>query len=359
MAHPNLRILRWRKAARIRFTCDADDEVVTDVEELMRGVTDCYDDLTPQNLLVAITPPRDSLYCGDHHTPATYLVQVQLPSTYPLAPARYRMLTPMLHPFVAPLWPLDDLPDLPQDDPCDHQHDQCRSRHKKRKRAEDQDEEAHNRDAEMNKKKREDCADEEHDQKEEKDEDESDDDEADEAEDYWSCLLPVRYRERWGRPTDLMWNADDEADWLYSRSFTEGGRLASVSTHPAEVLEWLVTTMECPSLWAGKMMNQQKCINATPLAHRLLLRHFASDDPAVRSKMHDRTRAMASLVANGMRWRPQMHRVCPRGFRVEVRTLLLVRLRGGLVKTLAMELVWMIIDSLLHLHLIDATPWCT
>jgi hypothetical protein len=80
------------------------------VEQLMARVTDNVDD-APLDFFVALRPPIDAaIYhnrcSGGGLAPSIeFVVHVQLPPTYPLASERYRMLTPILHPFVAPLWP--------------------------------------------------------------------------------------------------------------------------------------------------------------------------------------------------------------------------------------------------------------
>jgi hypothetical protein len=73
-----------------------------------------------------------------------------------------------------------------------------------------------------------------------------------------------------------------------------------------------------------------------------------------------------SLASRGIRWKPELHGVCPRAFRAEVRTLLLVLQRIGRdqrhsqdedegddedVKLLPREVVWLVIDALLERHL--------
>jgi hypothetical protein len=81
----------------------------------------------------------------------------------------------------------------------------------------------------------------------------------------------------------------------------------------------------------------------------------------VNGEMEGKARRVA-FESRRIRWRPELHGVCPRAFRVEVRTLLLVLQRIGGDKRqdenecedgvhLPREIVWLVIDALLERHL--------
>jgi hypothetical protein len=74
-------------------------------------------------------------------------------------------------------------------------------------------------------------------------------------------------------------------------------------------------------------------------------------------EMELRARAMA---LGGLRWEPVLHAACPSAFKIEVRTLMLARLRSqyALLGSLPLEVVWLVIDRLLAAHLASGEGSC-
>jgi hypothetical protein len=74
-------------------------------------------------------------------------------------------------------------------------------------------------------------------------------------------------------------------------------------------------------------------------------------------EMELRARAMA---LGGLRWEPLLHAACPSAFKIEVRTLMLARLRSqeALLGSLPLEVVWLVIDHLLAVHLASGSGSC-
>jgi hypothetical protein len=239
------------------------------IEALMANVTDSIDD-PPLDVYVGMRPPASAtLYdddCGATTSTTTngsrsataveFVIHMQLPPTFPLSSERCRMLTPILHPLVAPLW-------------------------------------------------------------------------------------------------------DGESGVVRP----DGGRMArpSVTTPPRrirtaflfEFREALVDPVACAA----------RVISSRPSDANATVRRWAAN---VNGEMEAKARLMA-IESRRIRWKPELHGVCPRAFRAEVRTLLLVIQRiGGDSKRhsqqldeneceegvhLPREIVWLIIDALLQRHL--------
>lgn len=102
--------------------------------------------------------------------------------------------------------------------------------------------------------------------------------------------------------------------------------------------EWLVDPVAC-----AQHFTETHPPDATPA----VMQWITDGDEMTR-----RARWLAAVGEGGPRWRPEMHAVCPRAFRAEVRLLLLARQRGdNMVAALPVEVVWHIIDALLRLHI--------
>lgn len=102
--------------------------------------------------------------------------------------------------------------------------------------------------------------------------------------------------------------------------------------------EWLVDPVAC-----ARHFTKTHPLDATPA----VMQWITDGDEMTR-----RARWLATVGEGGPRWRPEMHDVCPRAFRAEVRQLLLTRQRGdNLVAALPLEVVWHIIDALLRRHI--------
>jgi hypothetical protein len=102
--------------------------------------------------------------------------------------------------------------------------------------------------------------------------------------------------------------------------------------------EWLIDPVAC-----ARHLTETHPLDATPA----VMQWITDGD-----EMTQRARWLAAVGEGGPRWRPEMHAVCPRAFRAEVRLLLLARQRGdNMVAALPVEVVWHIIDALLRLHI--------
>ena len=141
-----------------------------------------------------------------------------------------------------------------------------------------------------------------------------------------------------------------------------GGRQPSI--HEAGRMAFLVP-MGTTQFLGGKTLDQQLAwfrdewlVDPVACARHLTETHPLDATPAVMQWITDgdemtrRARWLAAVGEGGPRWRPEMHAVCPRAFRAEVRQLLLARQRGdNLVAALPLEVVWHIIDALLRRHI--------
>jgi hypothetical protein len=190
------------------------------IDELMANVTDGIDD-PPLDVYVGMRPPAAAtLYDDCGATTATaveFIIHMQLPPTFPLSSERCRMLTPILHPLVAPLW--DDESGVVRPDGGR------------------------------------------------------------------MARLPAATPPRWMRKTFLF-----------------------------EFREALVDPVAC----AARVISRPSDANDH-------VRRWAAN---VNGEMEGKARRVA-FESRRIRWRPELHGVCPRAFRVEVRTLLLVLQRIG------------------------------
>jgi hypothetical protein len=222
------------------------------IDALMANVTDGIDD-PPLDIYVGVRPPASAtLYAT---AAVEFIIHVQLSPTFPLSSERCRMLTPILHPLVVPLW-------------------------------------------------------------------------------------------------------DDES----GVARPDGGRMArppaatpAGSKRTAFVFAFREALID-PVACAACIIDSHQ-----PDADAHVQRWAANENGEMEAKAR-------SLASGGIRWKPELHGVCPRAFRAEVRTLLLVLQRIGRdqrhsqdedddegededVKLLPREVVWLIIDALLERHL--------
>lgn len=201
---------------------------------------------------IAITPPRGSMYDDESGRVNDYIIHVQLPTLYPLASARLRMITPIVHPLVMPFWPEHALSEI-------------------------------------------------------------------EGTKQGGCMRRI-----------------------------DGGRITFLNTENergdlATALKDIIEGMSNPIPLAERMLAQ-----ATTPEGKILAAQWLNQGQHERP-MVKRALAWARLVNGRSKWNPDIHHMCPPGFINEVKQILLVWKRTW--TNVPMEIVWMIIDELLRLHL--------
>jgi hypothetical protein len=244
----------------LRFVSQSGESEEQVFKGLMEHVTDNIDD-EPLDFFVALRPPSEATIYHLRHTgtdptatTSEFVIHVQLSPLYPLARERCRMVTPVLHPLVAPLFHYG-----------------------------------------------------------------GEDDEKREV----GPLLE-------GGRMAFMFASTPHVVGVLPRS--------SLDEYLAQFRgEWLVDPVAC-----AKQFIKTYPKDSTPD----VMAWITDSDEMARN-----ARRLVEL-GGGLRWRPELHAVCPRVFKTEVRTLLLARQRGGnILADMPVEVVWHIINALLKLHL--------
>lgn len=267
------------------------------VNELMAPITDSIDN-APLDLFIALSvPPGSALYGCIREL----VVQIQVPPTYPLAPERYRMITPIVHPLVTPYWDNATAPKV------------------RPRIGDDQDQN-----------------------------DKSDiyalDDEGGRM--AFNKKDPGRLVS--AKPVELLsWFLETLSNPVdCAKVFLEAHSTTSTAlAYLGHLLPWalLENNPKALSAHVSQQLSPVMCLREQKRQRKE--RTLDSNGNYVESN----ALLVSHMIGLGLRWHPEIHAACPAAFKREVRALLMARQRAWW--HVPMELVWLIIDALLRAHL--------